>query len=406
MSFLNSLSFMPTFSPVFGWIGSLVVVVLVLATCVWLTVRFVRATSVRTTAVRASSEHATADAAPDTASGAAARTSSTDMTRGMLARRWTLGVLLCIMLLGPSTYASTTTRAVNATDVFVAADVTGSMAVSDAQYGTYGSSSGSSRATGSSSASGSAQTLTRIAAARQAVYDIADHYPDASFSAVTFGASASVTLPLTPDHMALTSWADSLATEPTNVSSGSSLDAPLNTLITALKAARDAHPQDTIILYILTDGEQTTGEAVKSFSVLRPYITNAVVVGLGSAEGGRIPQTSTGIRASASASEVQQSTQSWIQDPDTGADGISQMNESNLKTIADQLSGSYIHPDAQTTLKTALSSDSSDKYRLVTTTRTLQRPVSLLWPFGLVFALVALWELSSWTAVSRKLFIL
>ncbi|OTA27024.1 hypothetical protein B9G54_02960 [Alloscardovia macacae] len=365
---------MPTFSPVFGWIGSLMVVVLVLAACVWMTVQFVRASSVRA--------------------------SSTDMTHGMLARRWTLGVLLCVMLLGPSTYASTTTRAVNATDVFVAADVTGSMAVSDAQYGTSGSSSGSSRATGSD------QMLTRIAAARQAVYDIADHYPDASFSAVTFGASASVTLPLTPDRMALTSWADSLATEPTNVSSGSSLDAPLNTLITALKAARDAHPQDTIILYILTDGEQTTGEAVKSFSFLRPYITNAVVVGLGSTEGGRIPQTSTGIRATASASEVQQSTQSWVQDPDTGTDGISQMNESNLKTIADQLSGSYIHPDAQTTLKTALSSDSSDKYRLVTTTRTLQRPVSLLWPFGLAFALVAFWELSSWTAVSRKLFIL
>ena len=59
----------------------------------------------------------------------------TDSTVGMIIRRWILIVLACIMISGPSIVQRTTTRAINATDVFIAVDVTGSMAVRDATYG-------------------------------------------------------------------------------------------------------------------------------------------------------------------------------------------------------------------------------------------------------------------------------
>ncbi|WP_018143070.1 vWA domain-containing protein [Alloscardovia criceti] len=344
-----------SFVPVFGWIISSVVVLLVLGAMAWHTVVFLR--------TRANS----------------------DMTVWMLSRRWALAVLLCIILLGPSTLARSTTRAVNATDVFVAVDVTGSMAVEDANYG-------------------SSDTVTRIKAARDAVYDITEKYPDAQFSAISFGATAAVTLPLTPDAHAMESWADGLTTEPTNVSSGSSLDTPLNTLTTALKAAQDAHPNDTIVLYVITDGEQTSGEAAKSFSVLRPYISDAVVIGVGSEEGGKIPYTSTGVSASSTAETSD--AQSWVQDPDTQTDGISQMNESNLKKIADQLSGQYVHVDATKTVANAVTVDASKDYRMTTTWRTISRDVSLIWPFSILFALLAVWEISAWILQSRKLYTL
>ncbi|TCD54894.1 VWA domain-containing protein [Alloscardovia theropitheci] len=341
------------FIPVFGWVLSSIVIIVILATITWHTVKFTRSRVYN------------------------------DATVWMLARRWILAVVAIVMILGPSTYTSSTIRAVNATDVFIAVDVTGSMAVADAQYG-------------------SRQSITRIRAARDAVHDITDHYPDANFSAITFGASSTVSVPLTPDSRAIQTWADTLRTEPTNVSTGSSLDSPLNLLTTTMSQTQKSHPEDTIILYIITDGEQTTGEAVKSFSGLRAYTKNAVIIGVGSQEGGRIPQSSSGISVSDTVSEISQAN-SWVQDPDTGSDGISQMSESNLQTIADQVSGTYVHTDSTTTLKNALSEDSSDRYRLITTTRQTTRPVSLIWSVAIIFTIIGLWELFAWMFTSRKL---
>ncbi|WP_418968827.1 VWA domain-containing protein [Alloscardovia omnicolens] len=302
-----------------------------------------------------------------------------DTTVPMMIRRWILVIVACIMIAGPSSVDRTTTRAINATNVFIAVDVTGSMAVQDAQYG-------------------SEKTITRIRAARNAVHSITSSYPDAQFSTLSFGSHAAVNLPLTPDVHAVETWADSLTTEPTQVSSGSTLDKPLNALTTALKAAQDAHPDDTIVLYIISDGEQTSGESVKSFSVLRKYVKKAVVVGVGSEDGGKIPQTKTGINAMTTPQ-----TDSWVQDPDTKTDGISQLNPSNLSTIADQLSGTYVHTEADRAFISQLKTESSQQYRLTVTTRTSTRSVSFIWPWAIIFTIVSMWELVAWWIESRKL---
>lgn len=338
-----------SFIPVFGLIPSLFVCVVLLAAMGWLSIRFV------------------------------CERPYTDSTVGMIIRRWILIVLACIMISGPSIVQRTTTRAINATDVFIAVDVTGSMAVRDATYG-------------------SSTQITRIHAARDAVRDIAGLYPDAQFSTLSFGANATVNLPLTPDVNAVNNWADSLTTEPTQVSAGSSLDAPLNALTVALKAAQDNHPQNVRVLYIISDGEQTSAESVKSFSVLRKYVDEAVVIGVGSTQGGKIPSTQTGINAMS-----EQTTTAWVQDPDTQQDGISQLNESNLSTIADQLSGIYVHADATDAFKAQLKQGTSDKYRLTVTTRTSQQTVLLVWPWAIVFIAVIAWETIAWFMQSRKL---
>lgn len=46
-------------------------------------------------------------------------------------------LLAAVMMLTPSIVTTTTSRAINATDVMVAVDVTGSMAVKDAEYGSW-----------------------------------------------------------------------------------------------------------------------------------------------------------------------------------------------------------------------------------------------------------------------------
>ena len=86
-------------------------------------------------------------------------------------------LIVAVMVLTPSVVSSTTSQAINATDVIVAVDTTGSMAVADATYG-------------------SEKTITRIDAARQAVHDVTAAYPDASFAALRFGASGTLDVPL------------------------------------------------------------------------------------------------------------------------------------------------------------------------------------------------------------------
>lgn len=345
-------------SPVLGWAGSLIVIALIGAILVWMTVRF------------------------------AHNHSHSDITTGMLIRRWCIGVSLIAMLLGPSTYALTTTRAVNATDVFIAVDITGSMAVSDASYG-------------------GEKSITRIRAARNAVYDIVEQYSDASFTGITFGSTASVSVPSTPDSYAVRNWADTLTTEPTTASAGSSLDTPLNILTTQMKKTLENHPQDTIVAFLITDGETTSGESTRSFSVLRAYIKNknATVIGVGSSKGGKIPSTKTGITAGKNSKDSTFS-EGWVQDPDTKKDGISKLDADSLQTIADQLSGNFFIASTSKTVAHSSNAQASSQYRISSTTRNGTRIVPLIWPIAIVASIVTLGELIAWWLTSRKLIVL
>ena len=170
---------------------------------------------------------------------------SSDETVWACIRRTLMLLIVAVMVLTPSVVSSTTSQAINATDVIVAVDTTGSMAVADATYG-------------------SEKTITRIDAARQAVHDVTAAYPDASFAALRFGASGTLDVPLTPDAPAIDNWANTLAVEATSVSAGSSLDAPIDQLLLTVKSIREAHPDDAIVLYLITDGEQTSNVTRRS----------------------------------------------------------------------------------------------------------------------------------------------
>ena len=108
------------------------------------------------------------------------RRADSDETVWACVRRVLLCLTVSVMALTPSIVAPTNSRAVNATDVVVAVDVTGSMAVKDAQYG-------------------SAEQSSRLDVAKQAVKDVTALYPNSSFAALRFGASGTLDVPLTPD---------------------------------------------------------------------------------------------------------------------------------------------------------------------------------------------------------------
>lgn len=295
-------------------------------------------------------------------------------------RRVLIAATLAAMVMTPAVPVRTVSRAISATDIFIAVDVTGSMAVSDAAYGDSG-------------------TISRLDAARDAVADIVKAYPDASFAGISFGASASLDVPLTPDAMAMTNWATGLAAESTSASSGSSLDAPLDRLLLSMKAARDQHPDDAILLYLISDGEQTSNGTRRTFSSLRAYVSDATVIGVGSEQGGTIPLIADGATAGASSGDA---AQDWVIDPSTGQPGISKLDEANLRAIADEVSGSYLHADDAHTVAAA-SDKASSAYRLTTSAKERTRMEPVVWPLTIVLLALLAGEAASWIITSRRL---
>ncbi|MDF7640998.1 VWA domain-containing protein [Bifidobacterium sp. ESL0784] len=311
------------------------------------------------------------------------RKDESDETLWACVRRCAICVIIAILALTPSTIASTTSRAVNTTDVIIATDVTGSMAVDDAQYAT-------------------TKTMTRLEAAKKAIDDLTGIYDNSSFAAVHFGASATMDVPLTPDIGAIRNWASGLNTEPTAVSAGSNLDAPIDPLLVTLKQIRTAHPHDKIVLYYISDGEQTSAKPRRTFSSLRQYLDDAFTLAVGSEQGGQIPE----IKAGPTNSESDQSDtdeEGWVNDPATGQPGISKMDKKNLTEIADEMGGKCIVLDGTHKLDKSSVASISKHFRTVDTPKRRERVMPLVWPFSIALAALLAMEMASWLATSRRL---
>ncbi|WEV76291.1 vWA domain-containing protein [Bifidobacterium sp. ESL0800] len=311
------------------------------------------------------------------------RKGESDETLWACIRRCAICIIIALLALTPSTVASTTSRAVNTTDVVIATDVTGSMAVADAQYG-------------------SSKTLTRLDAAKKAINDLTGIYDDSSFAAVHFGANATLDVPLTPDIGAIHNWATGLRTEPTAVSAGSNLDAPIDPLLVTLKQMRAAHPHDKIVLYYISDGEQTSAGSRRTFSSLRAYLDDAFTLAVGSTQGGRIPEVKAGLTDSSS-DQPGTGDQDWVKDPATGQPGISKMDKKNLSAIADEMSGKCIVLDRSHRLDKSSVASVSKHFRDVNTPKRRKRVMPLVWPLSIVLALALTMEMGSWLTNSRRL---
>ena len=152
------------------------------------------------------------------------------------------------------------------------------------------------------------------------------------------------------------------------------------------------------MLYLITDGEQTSNVTRRTFSSLRQYLNDGFTVGVGSTEGGKIPVIADGVSAGDS-----NTTDHWVVDPDTGEPGISKMDEKNLKDIADEISGTYVAVNASQTLADSVSAKSSKQWRMATTVRERTRTTPVVWPLAIALAILLAMEVGAWIATSRRL---
>lgn len=214
--------------------------------------------------------------------------------------------------------------------------------------------------------------------------------PGSRYAIISFDSQATRQLPLTTDARAVRSWADTLRQEITAYSAGSSVDRPLDQLRETLTAAAERNPSNVRLVFFFSDGENTNGsgsdasDGFESFADLAPLVDGGAVLGYGTAEGGRMRSydgtSSTGYGTDAP----------YITD-DTGADAISRIDETTLRTIADQMGVQYTHRIAPSEV-TSLVDDIDLQALAEDGRRDLTTYTDVYWPAAVLLAMLLAWE--------------
>ncbi|APX32265.1 hypothetical protein BH708_05495 [Brachybacterium sp. P6-10-X1] len=186
--------------------------------------------------------------------------------------------------------------------------------------------------TGSMNAEDYAGDQPRLDGVKADMTRIMDMTEGSRYSIIAFDSTATQQLPLTTDAGAATAWIDTLTTEPTAYSQGSNVDRPLQSLLVELSATQREDPDSQILVYFLSDGENTDEKESESFSQAAAFIDGGAVLGYGTAEGGPM-------KANGGPQDGE-----YITGPD-GTRGISSIDEEQLQTIASDLGVPYIHRD-------------------------------------------------------------
>ncbi|MDO5645994.1 MAG: vWA domain-containing protein [Dermabacter sp.] len=215
-------------------------------------------------------------------------------------------LVLCVAVRPVTVQESISTERMNA-NVFFVVDRTGSMAAEDYD--------------------GSEPRIDGVRADMQQIMSLTE---GSRYSIISFDSVASAQLPLTTDAGAVRAWIETMTTETTAYSQGSNVDRPRRTLEREVAEARELDPDSSVLVYYFTDGENTDDEESESFAELRGHIDGGAVLGYGTEAGGPMK-----IRGGPDAGQ-------YIQDP-AGGNGLSRIDEENLRSIAEQMGVVYEH---------------------------------------------------------------
>lgn len=271
----------------------------------------------------------------------------------------------CVALIGltPAETITTEERISNA-ELYFVIDLTGSMAAEDYDGGDQ-----------------------RLDGVKADIEEIIEENPGAHYSVIAFSSTATEQLPLTTDSRALLSWLDTARRESTNYSHGSSINRPVDTLEAVLERSVENNPQNVRVTLFFTDGENTgTGQsdsdAGPDYGHLADLVDGGYVFGYGTREGGRMLRSNWG----------EELDGLYIQDPETGEDAISRLDEDNLTALADQLDITYVHRGSPGGAGELVS---DIPFEMIAGDGREQRGAlnPVLWPIGLAILALIGWEL-------------
>lgn len=167
---------------------------------------------------------------------------------------------------------------------------------------------------------------SRLDDAKRAAAAIARALPNDRVGLVVFGGNAFLQLPLTLDHSVFSLFLDQASTDQIP-DPATNLELAANITTAALNRSGGHGAR---VAVILSDGEDTEGKLMASIEAFTHDHIRAYTVGVGTPQGGTIPERdSTGAEAD---------HRDW-----TGAVVITRLHEDNLRDIASQTGGTYVH---------------------------------------------------------------
>lgn len=162
---------------------------------------------------------------------------------------------------------------------------------------------------------------------------IMQQLPGAAFSVVSFGNSCKKMLPYTMDTGNVEQALKSLNGQSSMYATGTDLDTVLHLLKVELAGEKD-HLQ---IVFFISDGENTKGDALSSFPELADYIDGGAVLGYGTEEGG--PMAAYAFTGDDREPEYLY----YYDDNFDKKNALSRIDQEKLKEIASDMAIEYIH---------------------------------------------------------------
>ncbi len=164
----------------------------------------------------------------------------------------------------------------------------------------------------------------RLTRARREVSGLLDRLKGDRAAILAFAGDVRDVAPLSHDRATLKAFAATLTPED-NLKGGTDLGAALERALSLFDGRTGAHEA----IVVITDGEDLEGHGLEMARKARERGIRVYLAGMGTAEGGKIPDGSRG----------------FVKDED-GKEVVSRMNGASLQAIADATEGAYLPADA------------------------------------------------------------
>ena len=185
---------------------------------------------------------------------------------------------------------------------------------------------------------------TRLSGVKNDCKNIIKRLNGARFSVITFNNTAKIVIPYTRDSNMAIEAIDIIEPIEELYAKGSSLNTPIETIISSLKSSTKKGDKKRIIFFI-SDGEITDNSNIANFSEISKYIDNGAIMGYGTTKGGYMKSK-----------DKYSETESYITEYSNSKyeKAISRINENNLKKIAKDINIDYINMENQNKINNKL----------------------------------------------------
>lgn len=184
----------------------------------------------------------------------------------------------------------------------------------------------------------------RLEAVKKDCSHIIEELSGAKFSVIIFNNDSQILIPYTKDSSSVGEAIESIQVMEEFYAQGSSLNIPMEDMLYLLESSNKKQDRKRVLFFI-SDGEITNEEPLQSFEKCQPYVDGGAVLGYGTTQGGTMQTTDKYTNKIA-----------YLED-DTAyprRKALSILDETNLKTISQEIGIDYIHMDKQSKVNNKL----------------------------------------------------